>query len=482
MIPSVRYRERIACLVIRPGASAGLMLLIVCAGLVGCAAPQDLRLAAAMSVRHHPLPDYRDALSVLESYRNDPNSKNEYARYGMCQTTVGVLGGNYREARRVGIDTYTVVKKYQDATSETLAAMGAEAQKFFKGEPHERSLLCFYCGLSCYLSGDYNDARIFFMQSLLAAATRDEDMKEFREDFRLGHYWLGRAYLRLGQDDNARIAFQRAGEILRRHGFEKELQRLKQRRAREVKRELKLEAACYRNATKGKEPVDGVVDLSNAQTRADLPDTLPDTSGEDPIVASATDLGAFLDPGFQKRANLIIMVESGFGPIKYLAGSQRSWDKIMPSNFKERMVDIYIDGHKAGPAFCLCDTYHQAKTRGVKTRRGRQTGKAIAKEVLRRMPYAGMLFSHWDVSADARYIPVLPGEVHVFAARVTPGLHNISLRCFDINGAYLPRFDVDRHFICVPAEGEIALVMQTKENQDNAHVLEQLANAAAKDR
>ncbi len=467
---------------LRPVAPIGLMLFLAGATLVGCAAGPDQRLAAALTVRHHPAPDYRDALCVLDSYRNNPAHKNEYALFGMCQTTVGVMGGNFSESRRVGIDTHRVVQKYQDATAETLAALGAEAQKFFKGEPHERSLLCFYCGLSCYLCGEYNDARIFFTQSVLAAATRDEDKKEFRDDFRLGHYWLGRAYLRRGQEGNARVAFQRAGKILCRSAHEREQRRLKKQNERDRKSEAKLEATCYRKATGSEEPVPGVVDLSVTRTRADLPDTLPDATETSPVITSASDLAGFLDLDFQKRANLIIVVEAGFGPIKYLGGVQNSWDLIKASNFKERLIDVYIDGHKVGPALCFCDTYHQAKTRGVKTRRGRQTGKAIAKEVLRRLPYIGGVFGYWDVSGDARHVPVLPGQIQLFAAQVEPGVHDISLRCFDANGTYLPRFDVDRHFISVSAENETVLLMQTKENQDNAYLLQQLANAAAQTR
>ena len=53
------------------------------------------------------------------------------------------------------------------------------------------------------------------------------------------------------------------------------------------------------------------------------------------------------------------------------------------------------------------------------------------------------------------------------------------VRCSDINNAYLPRFDVERHFINIAEDRETVLVMQTKENQDNAYVLTQIAAQAA---
>jgi tetratricopeptide (TPR) repeat protein len=453
------------------------LCLVVGLSLIGCGPRVDPRLVAAMTVRQNLAPDYRDAICVLDTYRTDPKHKDEYAQFGMCATTVGVLGGDCRDADRIGKETYQAVQKYQDADQETAAAWGHEEEKFFKGEPHERSMLNYYLGLAEYLRGNYNDARVFFMQSLLAAATRDEDAQDFRDDFGLGHYWLGRAYQQLGQHDNARIAFQKAGFTREHRGQQKELAALKKSRERERKEELKLEAICYQNAATGKEPVPGALDLSSGCMRTDLPDVLSGAKETAPLVARAADLEAFLDPDFQKQVNLILIVEVGVGPIKYLAGQNRERDEILPVNFKERFVDVYVDGHRAGPAFCLCDMYHQAVTRGVKTRRDRQAGKAIAKEVLRRMPYAGVLAGMWNIAADDRYVPVLPGQVQVFAARVQPGLHTISLRCSDVNGAYLPRYDVDRPFVPVGTEQETVLVMPTKENQDNAYLLQQIARA-----
>lgn len=470
---STRARRRRVCNCFALGLLSALPI-----AFVGCASPDD-RLARALAIRHSVDPDYRSAATVLESLQNDPRCKDEYVLYGMCGTVVNVCGGDYRDAERVGKDTYIAVKKYQDASAETRAAWGRESIKFFKGEPHERSMLAWYLGLAAYLRGEYNDARIFFTQSLLAAATRDEDCAQFRDDFQLGHYWLGRTYQHLGQLDNARVAFEKAGCVLAHRGQDRELARLKKQRAGEYRRELKLEAACYRTATKGKQPVVGAIDLSAERARSDLPELLPDAAEGSPVLASAQDPSSFLDPEFQQEANLIIVIELGTGPLKYLAGSQNERDEVAPSMYKERFVDVYIDGHRVGPALPLCDMYHQACTRGVQTRRGRQTAKMIAKEVLRRVPLAGTVFGYWDVSGDARFVPVLPGEVHVLAARVKPGLHTVALRCSDINGQYLPRFDADYHFLPVAEDEETVLVLQTRENYDNAYLLAQTEAQAA---
>jgi tetratricopeptide (TPR) repeat protein len=447
--------------------------------LPGCASGPDRRLVEAMSVRQAIAPDYRTAISVLEEYRANLNCKPEYVLYGMSATAVAVCAGNYRDAERIGHETYVAFKKYEDASAETRAAWGNEAIKFFKGEPHERSMLAWYLGLTAYVRGEYNDARVFFMQSLLSAATRDEDMKDFRDDFQLGHYWLGRAYLKLGDESNARVAFQKAAASRLHRGQERETDAIRKRRAREYQEELRQEAVTFREASGEKKPVTGAVDLSKAQSREGLPPMTPNASAETPVRRSAATLEAFLDPAFQREVNLVVVVELGLGPRKYLAGTQNERDEVAWTPYKERIVEIYIDGHQAGQAFCLCDMYHQAVTRGVQTRRGRQTGKVIAKEILRRMPYVGGIFAYWDIAGDARCVPVLPGEVHVFGAQVGPGCHTVALQCSDASGNLLPRYAIERHFIPVPADGERVLVMQTKENQDNDYLLEQAASAAA---
>ncbi|MFH0980855.1 MAG: hypothetical protein V2A79_04880 [Planctomycetota bacterium] len=450
-------------------------LLVVAMALTGCGpSREEVRLQRAMfGVRHVPAPDYRDGLAVLDKRRQAPKLQNEMVQYGMCETTLAVLGGNYGVADQVAKHSYLAVQKYQDADAETRAALGNEAIKFFKGEPHERALLAFYAGLVCYLGGEYNDARIFFTQSLFATAARDDDMAAFREDFPLGHYWLGRACLKLDDDDKARVAFHKAGTRLAHKGEDKELKKIQAAQKKAYKDDLAAEKVCFRQFSKAKPPVEGMVDLSKGLARAEMPNTLPDAADADPTQTRADSFEAFLAPEFQKQANLVLVVEMGCGPLKYLTGSSGAMDEFRRTDHKEHGADVYVDGHRGGPAFRLLDTYHQAVTRGVKTRRGRQMSKAVTKEILSHAPLVGGFAGHWDIKGDARYWSSLPGEYHVYAARVTPGLHTVMVKCYDANDRYLPRFDITRHFVPVPAEGDVVLVLNTVENQDNAYVLTQ---------
>lgn len=454
-----------------------MLLAAVSAGGTACGpSKEQIRFTKATTqMRCEIDPDFAGDISLLDVARQDPKNLNDSVVYAMCETGTAMLAGHRELAGQVAKEAHAAVQKYQNVDKEKSAAAGNEAVKFFKGEPHERALLAFYAGLACYTRGEYNEARIFFRQALLATETRDDDMADFREDFQLGHYWLGRAFMKLEDDDNARVAFHKAGVKLSHPGEEAEVKKYTASRRNVCNEERKAEAVCYKQFSAGKQAVEGLVDLSAASSRSQLPAASPEAGPVDPTQLRAETLEAFLDPGFQEQVNLILIVEMGWGPIKYLTGSHGTYDEYLQVGYREHGADVFIDGYRSGPTFRLLDVNHQAVTRGVKTRRSRQTGKAVTKEILTHIPYIGDVASYWDIQGDARYWMSLPGEVHVYAAQVSPGLHTVSLKFFDFNDEYLPRYDVTRHYIPVPGEGEIVLLLHSVENQDNGYLLTHVA-------
>lgn len=457
------------------GTGSLLAAIPLCAALIGCGPSEEQkRLHRAMfELRTALHPDCRDAVQILESYRKNDKNRNEYVQYGMCETAASALGGNYAHGEEVTLETYTAVQRYQDKDAEFLAAVGNEGLKFFNGEPHERELLCYYAGVFRYSEGNLNEARMFFTQALHAARTRDSDTAEFRDDCRLAYYWLGRTLLRSGRTDEAQAAFDRAAVGLPHEGQAKEEERMRQARERQHKEELKGEKACYEQNSKGDKAVTGIADLSAEVAREAMPAALAGALAESPVVESASTLETFLSADYQGRVNLLVSVEMGVAPVKYASGPSDAYDEIKRVPYKEAAVDVYIDGHRAGSGFKLLDTYHQAVTRGVESRRGRQTTKMVLKEVAKRTPFVSLVAGYWDVGADLRFWPNLAGEYHVFAARVTPGLHTLQFKFYDLNGKYLPRYDLARHFIAVPADGDSVVTVYSLENQDNRYVLTQ---------
>ncbi len=296
-------------------------------------------------------------------------------------------------------------------------------------------------------------------------------MAAFRHDFGLAHYWLGRAYLKLDQADNARIAFTKASAHLARKNEAEESAAIRKAQASARTRRIRLEQESYKQATGAKPPVAGAADMSHCLAESELPTEWPDAAvGESPVVAVADTPEQFFTTDYQKEVNLIVLIEIGTGPIKYLVGENGFMDAIMRCPYEERKVVVYLDGHKAGAALPLVDLFHQADTRGMSEKDRVQLTKGITQSILSRVPYVGDVASHWDVRADDRYWKLLPGEVHLFAAKVRPGLYTLNVQCLDSDHFLLPRYSLTRYYIPVKDGQENIVFVHTKPEADNTYV------------
>ncbi|MBI3825969.1 MAG: hypothetical protein HY294_08235 [Candidatus Rokubacteria bacterium] len=93
-----------------------------------------------------------------------------------------------------------------------VAMVASHTLRVFKGEPYERALAFTYMGLIYYRRGDWENARAAFNLALLADRGSKGDNEEYRDDFGLAHYMIGRTYLKLNEADNARISFDKVAK------------------------------------------------------------------------------------------------------------------------------------------------------------------------------------------------------------------------------------------------------------------------------
>ena len=466
-------------------AALGLALL---AG--GCGPTREqIQMGRAMYARIDRDADYNASARFLQKYCAARDK--DYVMWGMDYASLCLMGGNYDAAKAELLKVHADITKAEDKTKETVAAIANESAKIFKGEPFERAMVCCYLGLLHYMDEDYNNGRIFFAQGDMADATTEDDMKDFRNDFGLAHYWLGRSFLRLNQPDNARVAFQKASVHVPRKGEESETASLRKAQARERERRIPLEKKCFQNATSAKPPVVGAADLSNCCLEAELPSALPAGppaspalpaagAAESPVLLAAQNAQQFFSVDFQKEVNLILVIETGVGPIKYLIGENGFMDAIRRGGYSERKLMVYLDGQKAGPAQPLLDMFHQADTRGTSEKDRAQIAKGVSQSVLRRMPYVGSVAALWNVRADHRFWHLIPGEVHVYAAKVRPGRYSVTLQCLDSNGALLPRYRVTRYHVPVREGQENVYLLHTYPEADNAVPVDPKANQDAR--
>jgi tetratricopeptide (TPR) repeat protein len=443
-------------------ATLGAVLMAAGAGC-GPQPAKRMTLAEALSARVDRQADYNEAARFIETSYLSQHDK-DYVMWSMDYSSLCLMGGNYDAAKDELMRCHADIQKTQDTGKEKLATISNEAFKIFKGEPFERAMLCTYLGILHYMDGDYNNARIFLNRADMEDATTANNMAGYRHDFQLAHYWLGRAFLKLGQEDNARIAFDKAGQHIARKGEERELKYLQRQQAQERKSRIGLEQECYKRATTSKEPVAGAVDVSASPAWAEMPAAQKDASDGEVVEAAASSQEQFLSPAFQKSVNLILVIEAGAGPIKFVSDYG---DQIVPFPYQERRVMVYLDGHKAGEAYNLLDMYHQAATRGTSEKDTAQAAKAITKAILKQISSAA---DYWDIKADWRYWQLLPWQVHVFAAKVKPGRYTLNIQCFDSNGYLLPRYSITRSFLPVLPDQENIYMLHTLPEADNVYV------------
>jgi tetratricopeptide (TPR) repeat protein len=454
----------LALRIVAAGVAAGLLTL------GGCGPnPTAVATYKALIARVDPAPTYNESARFVQTTYLTPHDR-DYVMWSMDYASLCLMGGNYDAAKAELLRCYDDIQTRQDVEKERAAALSNEAMKVFKGEPFERATVCTYLGILHYMDGDYNNARIFCARADMEDATTEDDMAAFRHDFGLAHYWLGRAYLKLGQQDNARIAFTKACEHLTRKDEEAETAAIRKSQTADRTQRIRLEKQSYQLATTGKVPVAGAADMSNCMPAAELPAEWPGSAlGDDPVLKAAESPEQFFTVGYQSDVNLIVLIETGIGPIKYLIGENGYMDAIMRAPYAERRTVVYLNGHKAGAAVQLVDLFHQADTRGTSEKDRVQMTKGVTQSILSRMPYVGDIASHWDVRADWRYWQLMPGEMHLFAAKVKPGLYTLNVQCLDANDCLLPRYRLTRYFIPVTDDAESIVWIHTKPEADNTY-------------
>lgn len=90
----------------------------------------------------------------------------------------------------------------------------AHDMRVYKGEPYERALAYSYMGVIYFRRGDYENARAAFNLALLADRSSKGDNEDYRDDFALAHYLIGKTYLKLGEADNAGISFGKVAKYM----------------------------------------------------------------------------------------------------------------------------------------------------------------------------------------------------------------------------------------------------------------------------
>ena len=396
--------------------------------------------------------------------------------------SVCMFNGDYEEAERALLEAIKIIDNRRDSKAEEKAKNTSLRLMVYRGEPYERCLAAFYCGLLKYMRGDYEEALPLFRKSAENDGRTGDDMAQYRDDFQPAYFMMGRTFLKLGQANDAEPAFRHAKLYL---PYDKGKWGREQQQLDSLRRQA--EKAGKERANAERDSSQQAARDKRGPNEADLKDP-KNLTAYTPTVAQRADepktpnREAFLDPKVQHELNLLIFVETGLAPVRVLQGNEGAEADVYHAWYPDRRIEVYLDGKFEDETVSLTDLWHQANTRGeqpeAKLQKGKAAGKYIAREAAGFIPFAGGQVSNviamaWDITADPRSWFLLPGELHVWGGTVKPGTYTLTLKAFDWNNQPLPRYTQHWYYVQVPEVGERVLLLSMAQDKQNQVILKQ---------
>lgn len=153
--------------------------------------------------------DYAVAIQDLrpEKEGSSPGARN-YVLANMNCGSAAILGGDDLDALSSFSSASEAIRDVASGKLQGAASLWThESIKVFKGEPFEKGMANIYLGILYWRKGELDNARACFSQAFM---TDSASAPEYREDFSLADFLMGRCYMDLGEKDNAAISFNRA--------------------------------------------------------------------------------------------------------------------------------------------------------------------------------------------------------------------------------------------------------------------------------
>ena len=470
----------------------GLMLALTgCAGLPGVT-PED----------HFRAYRYETAFDGFKQRvdKAERDKHRDVALYNCGCASAALNAGAISQAQHRLFHSALVMTNFelsrQRGDEATLAPWVQAGAKLFQGEGYERAMVDLLHGISLYAMGDYGNARVACDRAILADrlgsgrtyAERhgDKTTSAFKASMVAAYYFRGKAYLRLGREELARLSFD---EAARRSASVKEAVQKDLLPERAKVASGGADAAVTDRPGDDDYPYDGsylLMARHRAAKEAEYLRAFP-----------PPDRPAYLDLAANRANNLTVAVAVGDAPTKVPAGAYNQFDYpvrrpeatryfILAKQLEEQGSwgrDGFIQGHlrkwDAEPCMTptepvrievLCDdafvgemvpaadTYVEAMTRHVplaliKAQQHKADMEGLGKFIEEWAPsyaaYVGTLMQAvTQEQADLRQWSVLPERVYLFNGRVPAGKHTITLVFYDRENR--PRWDMEQNWYRVP--------------------------------
>lgn len=231
-------------------ASVVVLLVALTLGAAGCATPQRLPLSGFYQY------DYPFA---VKGFREEIKYAKEKQEQNIVLANINYagaafVGGDYQDSLAGFHAAAQIMEDVAYGAERGQAAMVlSHAMRVFKGEPYERAMAYTYMGLIYFRRGDLENARAAFNLALLADRSSKGENEDYRDDFTLAHYFIGKTYLKLGEADNAGISFNKVRKYMTDNPFADPAQ------SKDANVTLLVEMGC--GPSKRPDPVVGSVDV-----------------------------------------------------------------------------------------------------------------------------------------------------------------------------------------------------------------------------
>ncbi|CAN0601872.1 unnamed protein product, partial [Ectocarpus sp. 12 AP-2014] len=190
----------------RPALLASAILSL---SLVGCATGPKTYDRSSLTAAQEQVIASKPTV-VQQDYRNLYEEGRRNKVLNLMEIGLKAYRAGHLDEARAALDRARVsiesIYADDDAARKARSVWYEEAEKDFKGEPYERSMVYLYLGLIFLEQGDYGNARASFISGLLQDAFAEEEQNS--ADFAALIYLAGWAALRMDSNKLAEEHFQ----------------------------------------------------------------------------------------------------------------------------------------------------------------------------------------------------------------------------------------------------------------------------------
>jgi len=360
--------------------TGGIVLAVSVAVLAGCAGGPNKGILAFRAA------SYEEAVVELEPDAAKANKNG--VRSNLRLGSAALAAGEWDIAQRAFANAAEVIEAFATNTGgqKVAAVVGRESARVFKGEPYERAMAWYYYGLTFYRQGDYDNARAAFANALfdLEAYTADDKGKPIKD--------------------------KKTGKPV----------------AERVENTFIL----------------GYFFLARSYLRSGDTQRAQETFAKAAQLAPGLVPTKLLDYETNARCNLVVVVEDGYGPVKYSTGPDRALIDFRPGLVPTGPPPLVV-GDKAFTPVNTVDLYTLATQRQWQSFDTWRLTKSVAGTAMmaagagmmtmssnRNTQYAGMglmlagAIAKAMAKSDDRHWEILPARVNIWIGQAPEGQYN----------------------------------------------------------